>query len=421
MSGFSDTFFDPTSWNGIAIVVLCLLQGLTILVLVVSRTRLRRSEEALRASNARDGTLLRTMPDLMFLQARDGEYLDYFAKDPTQFVMPPEDFLGRRMSEVLPEHLNARMQKAFDEASATGEPVGLEYSLPAFGGNCRHYEARVVTCLNGFLSIVREITDRRHAEEALTQSQLDAERLRGLTGMGELAASIAHDVNQPLCAIIANAQAGLRSHPGGSAVEQDLIRDALHDIVKDARRASDVIHQTRRLFVERTNAKVHVSANEVIERVTGLARRSFDAAGVSVRTVLAPDLPDVHADPILVQQVLLNLAMNAVEAMRESMRRELTLSSSLNDAGLVEISVTDSGWGLDPEEEQEVFRALFTTKPDGTGKGLAISRAIIAAQGGRLWATPNAGAGATFRVAIPTAPTAIPSFVRVPVAAGRHR
>jgi two-component system sensor kinase FixL len=137
--------------------------------------------------------------------------------------------------------------------------------------------------------------------------------------------------------------------------------------------------------------------------------------------VLAPDLPDMLADPILVQQVLLNLAMNAVEAMRESMRRELTLSSSLNDAGLVEISVTDTGWGLDPEEEQEVFRALFTTKPDGLAKGLAISRAIIAAQGGRLWATPNAGVGATFRFAIPTVPTAIPSFARVPVAAGRHR
>ena len=258
------------------------------------------------------------------------------------------------------------------------------------GGSCRYYEARVVTCLNGFLSIVREITDCREAEEALNRSQLDVERLRRLTGMGELAASIAHDVNQPLCAIIANARAALRSHPCQSPAEENLVREALEDIVKDARRASEVIHRTRRLFVERTNAKAPVNANELIEHVVGLARRSFDAANVSVRTELAPDLPDMLADPILLRQVLLNLAMNAIDAMRESTRRELTLASSLEESGeLVEIRVSDTGWGLHPEEAQEVFRAFTHTKPEGMGMGLAISRAIIAAQGGRLWATPN--------------------------------
>ena len=412
-------FLDPASWG---IFVLCLLQAVTILFLVTSRRKLRRSEQALRMRDERSGAMLRTMPDLMFLQARDGEFLDYFAKDPSQLLIPPEHFLGRRMSEVLPDYVNTRLQKAFDEASATGEPVGVEYSLPVTGGSCRHYEARVVTCLDGFLSVVREITDRREAEEALTRSQLDVERLRRMTGMGELAASIAHDVTQPLCAIIANAQASLRSHPGRSPAEQELVHEALEDIVNDAKRASELIHQTRRLFVERTNAKSPVRANELIETVVGLARRSFVAANVSVRTVLAPDLPEMLADPVLLQQVLVNLAMNAIDAMRESTRREVTFRSSLDRSEeLVEISVSDTGWGLHPEEAQEVFRAFHTTRPEGMGMGLAISRAIIAAQGGRLWATPNPEGGASFRFAIPTATSAPRAYVRVPVAAGRRR
>ena len=301
-------FFDPASWG---IFVLCLLQAVTILFLVASRRRLRRSEQALRMRDERSG--------------------------------------------------------------------------------------------------------------AMTRSQLDVERLRRMTGMGELAASIAHDVTQPLCAIIANAQASLRSHPGRSQAEQELVRGALEDIVKDAKRASELIHQTRRLFVEQTNAKSPVRANELIETVVGLARRSFDAANVSVRTVLAPDLPEMLADPVLLQQVLVNLAMNAIDAMRESTRREVTFRSSLDREELVEISVSDTGWGLHPEEAQEVFRAFHTTRPEGMGMGLAISRAIIAAQGGRLWATPNPEGGASFRFAIPTATSAPRAYVRVPVAAARRR
>ena len=322
------TPFD-SPWNGIAILVLCLLEAATILILVASRARLRRSEQALRVSDARNGAMLRTM---------------------------------------------------------------------------------------------REITDRREADEALNRSQMDVERLRRLTGMGELAASIAQDVNQPLCAVIANARAALRSHPGQSPAEENLVREALEDIVKDARRASEVIHQTRRLFVERSNAKALVNANELIEQVVGLARRSFDAAKVSVWTELAPDLPDMLADPVLLRQVLLNLALNAIDAMRESTRREVTLASSLDgSSGLVEICVSDTGWGLHPEEVQEVFRAFQRTKPEGMGMGLAISRAIIAAQGGRLWATPNPEGGASFRFAIPTSPASMPAYARVGVAGGRRR
>jgi C4-dicarboxylate-specific signal transduction histidine kinase len=321
---YANTLFNSSAWNVTAILVLCLLEAATIVVLVASRSRLRRSEQALRVSDARNEAMLRTM---------------------------------------------------------------------------------------------REITDRRHEEEAFNRSQVDVERLRRLTGMGELVASIAHEVNQPLCAIIANARAGLRSHPCQSPAEESLVREALEDIVKDARRASDVIHETRRLFVERTNAKALVNANELIEHVVDLARRSFDAANVSVRTALTPDLPDMLADPILLRQVLLNLAINAIDAVRESARREVTLASSLDESGgLVEICVSDTGWGLHPEEAQEVFRAFHTTKAEGMGKGLAISRAIIAAQGGRLWATQNLEGGASFRFAIPISPAAEPTLAHVAVA-----
>ena len=312
-------------WNDIAILVLCLLQAATIVVLVASRSRLRRSEQALRVSDARNEAMLRTM---------------------------------------------------------------------------------------------REITDRRHEEEAFNRSQVDVERLRRLTGMGELVASIAHEVNQPLCAIIANARAGLRSHPCQLARRGESRSGGArrHRQGCEARERASFI-ETRRLFVERTNAKAPVNANELIEHVVGLARRSFDAANVSVRTALTPDLPDMLADPILLRQVLLNLAINAIDAVRESTRREVTLASSLDESGgLVEICVSDTGWGLHPEEAQEVFRAFHTTKAEGMGKGLAISRAIIAAQGGRLWATQNLEGGASFRFAIPTSPAAEPTLAHVAVA-----
>jgi PAS domain S-box-containing protein len=406
------TLFDPSTDYLVAIVLLCLLQAVTIAVLLRSRTRLRRSEQALRASNARNTAMLRTMPDMMFLQSREGEYLDFFAKDRTKLVMAPERFLGKRMSEILAPELNAQLQRCFDETAETGEPARAEYALPLTDG-WHDFEARVVTCNGGFLSIVREITDRKRAEEALHRAQADVERLTRLTGMGELAASIAHDVDQPLCAIIANAQAGLRSHPARSTTDQELVRGALADIVKDARRASNVVHKTRRLFVERTEAKAKVNANELVESVVGLARRSLDGAGVSVRTVLAPNVPDMLGDAVLLRQVLLNLAMNAIDAMKGSMRRHLTIASTAEPGGLVAVRVTDTGRGLHPEEAQEVFRAFHTVRPEGMGTGLAISRAIVAAHGGRLWATPNPEGGATFQFVIPVAPQA---YGREPVA-----
>jgi PAS domain S-box-containing protein len=312
-----------------------------------------------------------------------------------------------RVSALVHEYLDGRASEeaaVFETECRLRRPDGSDlwvFARGAFRPAARAEPRRLIgTCI--------DVSERRHAEEALHRAQADVARLSRLTAMGELAASIAHEVNQPLCAIIANAQAGLRALRVGGDTNGDLIRDALGDVVTDARRASEVIQRTRQLFIERQEAKAVVSLNEIVCGVSVLAKPAVDGASVHATYALEPELPAVFADPVLLTQVILNLIMNALEAMSATTRRELHVSTGLGEDG-VAVAVRDSGRGLHPDEAQEIFDALHSTKPEGMGMGLAISRAIVAAHGGRLWALANADAGATFQFVIPVADGVPPS------------
>jgi len=219
--------------------------------------------------------------------------------------------------------------------------------------------------------------------------------------MGELAASISHELKQPITASITNARTSLRwlrrDHPD---VEEAC--EATERIVQDGVRATDIIDRLRSLYKKSPPQRELVEVNEIVREMVVLLRGEANRYAVSIRTDLADDLPKITADRVQLQQVLMNLILNAIEAMRET-GGIVTVTSKLDQDGRVLISVIDTGAGLPAQKADAIFNAFFTTKAQGSGMGLAISRSIVESHGGRLWATGNDGRGATFHFAMPVA------------------
>ena len=254
--------------------------------------------------------------------------------------------------------------------------------------------------------------EREQAEEALRQAQADLAHVSRVTTMGELTASIAHEVNQPLTAVVNNANACLDLLPEGLADFQE-VRDALTEIVDDTNRASAVIARIRLLAKKAPFERTVLSLRDVITDVLALARYESASRRVTIRTELPEELPPVLGDRVQLQQVLLNLVVNGMDAMdtvEESKRILIICGRRETQDGTpgALLSVHDSGTGLKPEEMDRLFEAFYTTKPHGMGMGLAISRTIIEAHGGLLWAEPNQGPGATFLFSLPDAGNTAP-------------
>jgi PAS domain S-box-containing protein len=485
-------------------------------------------DSALRGSEARNRAILNAIPDLMFLQTADGVYLDYHAKDPRKLLVSPDQFLGKRIEDVLPPPLAVEFTTAFARATEH-DPSVVQYALP-IGGEERTYQARVVRCdgdkrlsivqdvtertraeerlrdserrytlattaarmgvwdwdlltnrvyvdpainsdlgldppgpgrlslewarrfhpadldqarkrmaahLDGRVPSVElecrlfhkdgtvrwfmargavveradgrpvrasgtatDITERKEAEEALHRAQAELARMSRMSALGELAASIAHEIDQPLCAIVANANACMHWLEGHGAELGD-VREALRDVVSDSNRASDVIRRTRELFRHAPVEKAPIDLNQIVREVVALAQNRADRNHVRCATDCASDLPHVMGDRVQLQQVIFNLVVNGLDAMRDVDReRHLTLRTWRETSDVL-VAVSDTGSGLDPREAERIFDPFFTTKPEGMGMGLAITRSIVQAHGGRLWAVPNPSGGATFHIVLP--------------------
>jgi C4-dicarboxylate-specific signal transduction histidine kinase len=244
--------------------------------------------------------------------------------------------------------------------------------------------------------------EREQAEEALRQAQADLAHANRVSSMGELSASLAHEVKQPIAAAITNASTCLR----WLAREQpdlDEVRAAASRIVQDGRRASEIVNRVRLLFKKDTLQRDLVDLNEIIREMILLLHGEATQYAVLVRTELTVDLPEVMGDRVQLQQVLMNLMMNSIDAMKDvDGTRELTIQSQRGEDGQVLISVSDTGVGLPPQQADKIFNAFFTTKTHGTGMGLRISRSIVESHGGRLWAVHNSPRGARFCFALPT-------------------
>jgi PAS domain S-box-containing protein len=261
----------------------------------------------------------------------------------------------------------------------------------------------------GIPTLVEDITERKRAEMAWQDAREALSRATRLTVMGELSASIAHEINQPLSAIITNGHACER-FLGFSPPDLDEVKDAVGEIVRDGRRASEVLKRIRAMSKNTAPERGQVDVNRAITEVLALTRDELHRHRISVMTELHSNLPVIMADRVQLQQVVLNLVMNGIDAMRAvtDRPRNLTVRSQLSDQGNIVVNVADSGIGLDPANRDRIFDSFFTTKPEGMGMGLAISNTIIQAHHGLLWAESGSPFGAVFGFTLPLAAGASP-------------
>jgi PAS domain S-box-containing protein len=324
----------------------------------------------------------------------------------------PQDGLPR--FETFLQHIHPDDQRRVRETAerAGREKVNYEvdYRIVHPGGDVRdiHTVGHPVLSLSGdvveFVGTVMDVTERRQAEkerERLRQVQADLAHINRATTMGELTASLAHEINQPIAAAVTDARTCLR----WLAREQPDIgeaRESATRMVKAITRASDIISRLRQLFKKGTPQTNLVDVGDVIQEMVVLLRSEASRYSVSILTELSVDLPRVMADRVQLQQVLMNLMLNGIEAMQDTKSEgQLTIRSLRGEGGQLLISVSDTGVGLPPEQADQIFNAFFSTKAQGTGMGLSISRSIIESHGGRLWATSNSERGTTFNFTLP--------------------
>jgi C4-dicarboxylate-specific signal transduction histidine kinase len=254
----------------------------------------------------------------------------------------------------------------------------------------------------GLMEMKRRVEQSRNrAKDALRQAQSDLAHVSRVTTMGELTASLAHEVNQPIAAAVTDANTCLRwlnrDHP-----DLEEARQAASRVVKDATRAAEIVSRTRLLFKKGTPQWELVDINEIIREMVALMRSEVTRHSISVRTELADDISQITGDRVQLQQVLMNLMINAIDAMKDGDgTRELGVKSQRAENQQLMVSISDTGVGLPPQQADQIFNTFFTTKLHGTGMGLRISRSIIESHGGRLWAADNPPRGASFHLTLP--------------------
>jgi predicted ATPase/signal transduction histidine kinase len=302
------------------------------------------------------------------------------------------------------------VQQTIDRAAEAGANLDFEHRLLMPEGSVKyiHVLARKLEPSSGtleYVGTVMDVTERNRAEkerERLLQVQADLAHLSRVTTMGELTASLAHEIKQPISAAVTNAKTCLR-WLGRDEPDLPEAREAVSRIVKDVSRATDIIDRISALVKKATLQRELVDVNELIREMIVLLRSETSLYSISIGTELAEDLPKVMADRIQLQQVFMNLMLNGIDAMKEmNGGSELTIKSEVDDGRLL-ISVSDTGVGLPAEQAEQIFKAFFTTKANGTGMGLRISQSIIESHGGRLWAASNSPRGASFYFTLPCA------------------
>jgi PAS domain S-box-containing protein len=362
-----------------------------------------RSQEALRQSEERNRAILRAIPDWMFVLSSEGVYLDCHINNPEGLIARPEAFLGKSIRDVLPASLADMFEGAFERALSSNEPERLEYSVE-IGHEQRFYEACIVRSdTDRLLSIVRDISDRKRAELDAAAQRQELAHLNRVLILAEQSGALAHELSQPLAAILANAQAA-RHLLDRTPLDLEELRATLDDVIKSDKRAGTVIHRLRELLKKSNTVLQPLDVNEVTREVLDLTHSDLLLRRMPITTALSPGIPPVMGDRVQLQQVILNLVLNACDAMStvEPADRELKLTTVADDE-YVQIAIADRGVGIPDGELDSVFDPFVTHRPQGLGLGLAISRSIVMAHRGRIQAENNADRGATFRCYLPLA------------------
>jgi PAS domain S-box-containing protein len=382
---------------------------------VMDITERKRMEEALRESELRLREILELLPAAVYVVDMNGLIQRYnpmaaelwgrhprlgdpaerycgslrlFKPDGT--LVPHEESL---MAAILRTGAPVRNQEVIMERPDGSRVIVMVNLTPL-----RNPKGEQVGAINCFL----DVSDRRRAEEALRQTQARLIRVARSTTAGELTASIAHEVNQPLGAIVTNADACLH-WLAGKAPDLKEAREALERIIREGNRASAVIARIRSLLTTGKLTKTEFALDELIGEIVALTELEAHQGRVSMRTRLAPNLPRITADRVQLQQVLLNLVINSFDALNEATGRphQIIIESRMEPPGAITVTVQDTGIGIDPQRLQEVFEPFHTTKPEGLGLGLSISRSIVEAHGGHLQARANDGPGVQFSFTLP--------------------
>jgi PAS domain S-box-containing protein len=356
---------------------------------------LQRNEDRLRG-------VIDTIPAHVWSITPDGavDFINQRSMESTG--LSSEDLLRRGWESIVHRDDRASFVDEWRASLATGEPLESEVRIRMANGSYRWLLIRNVPLRDELGAIIKwygtgiEIEDRKRAEEQLRQAQVDLGHVNRVTTMGELTASLAHEVKQPIAAAVTDANTCMRwlarDHP-----DMEEAREAALRVVKDATRAAEIISRIRLLFNKGTPQRELVDVNEVIREMVFLLRSEAIRYNISVRTDLAADLPQVMGDRVQLPQVLMNLMVNSIDAMKDvDGTRELAIQSQRTENDQLLVSVSDTGVGLPPQQADQIFNAFFTTKSHGTGMGLRISRSIVESHGGRLWASANVPRGAAF-------------------------
>ncbi len=379
-------FFEPKRDEGV--------------VFVIDMTERKRAEYLTRQ-------VFESSPDRISIIGRDYRYQRVNPAFERRWGMAAETIVGMHVADLLGMESFEQTAKTYLDRCFAGEEVSYaEWFTLSFG---RRYLTLTHSPLRpdserveAALVIVRDLTEYVLASEALREAQMELAHVNRVTTMGQLAASIAHEVNQPLAGVIANAEAGLRWLDRGTP-DLDAVRRSVEWIIDDGNRASDVIRRVRALANKTDIEKAQLDINDVVSETVALVERELVGHQVSVRMELAPALPMIMGDRVQLQQVMINLVMNGIEAMQSvtDRPRELVIRSRQDETQQVLISVTDCGVGISAENANRLFNAFFTTKSNGMGMGLSICRSIVEAHDGRLWATASVPHGATFQFTLP--------------------
>jgi len=394
-------------WRIIVAVSIIVLQALGIVWLLFTRAKRRQAEEA----KDKLAAIVETSDDAILSETLEGIIISWNAGAEKIYGYSANDIVGQHVSILAPPELKGELQGIVERLSR-GESVdhletqrvskeGMRIDVSLTISPIRNERGIII----GASTIARDITARKKAEVEELQHRTELAHLSRVTMLGELSGSLAHELNQPLTAILSNAQAAQRflAHDD---VDLNEVRDILNDIVNQDKRAGEVIHRLRLLLKKSTVEHQLLDLNDVVSEVLKLVRNDLLNQKVTGQMELAPELPAIVGDRVQLQQVVLNLVMNGCDAIATGPTgdRKLIIRTGLNNGEGICVSVADQGVGLAPDNLEKVFEPFYSTKPHGMGLGLSVCRTIITAHGGKLWAANNADRGATFYFTIPAQP-----------------